>query len=445
MAEPIVAIVGRPNVGKSSLFNRILGRRIAVVDDIPGVTRDRLYAPVEWRDKRFRIVDTGGLVPDPDDSMIEQVKFQVGIAVREASLIWYVVDLIDGLSPDDHAVADMLRASGKRVFVVGNKADDMKIEMNLAEMYQLGFDDNLPVSAIHKNGIEPLLDRTVEVLPEQSDDDDEPSQTPIQVAVVGRPNAGKSSIINALIGETRMIVDDVPGTTRDSINVLFEKDAMRFELIDTAGMRRRNRIEKRSVEEHSVLRSTRSVQKADVTWLVLDISREISHQDQTIGAFAARHGKICIVVANKWDLIEKDNHTFNEYTQEIQDVFSAYDYLPIVFTSAVKGQRVENLLELTQRLFTVGSTRVATPILNDWLRGTTHEMPPPVVKSRRPSLKYITQVDILPPTFVIFTTMPDYIPEGYQRFLTNRLREAFDFEGVPIQLIFRDTHAERES
>lgn len=436
MNVPVVAIVGRPNVGKSSLFNRVVGKRVAVVEDTPGVTRDRLYAPVEWYGRTFLLVDTGGLDPHPDDSLIEQVKSQVEIAVTEASAIWFVVDVISGLAPDDFVVADRLRTSGKAVFVVAHKADNERLDVKASEVYELGFGAVFPVSSIHHRGVDDLLEATAEVLPD-APQTAETERAPIRIAVVGRPNAGKSSIVNALLGEARIIVDERPGTTRDAVNVRFDWQDTPFELVDTAGMRRRSRIEDASVEQHSVLRATTSVERSDVTWLVLDVTRGVSHQDKTIADFVHRQGKCCILVVNKWDLIEKDNATFARYTDTIRDEFRAFAYMPILFTSAITGQRIRNLLELSATLVKASVLRIPTPALNAFFREVLIAQPPPLVKNRRLALKYITQVAVRPPSFVVFANQPDAVPDSYRRYLEKRLRDQFGFDGVPLRLWFR--------
>lgn len=441
MNLPVVAIVGRPNVGKSSLFNRVLGRRLAVVEDIPGVTRDRLYAPVEWGGKAFSLVDTGGLDLNPDDTLIEQVKLQVEVAIAEAELIWFLVDVLAGLTPEDFVVAERLRAPGKPVFVVAHKADNERLDLKASEAYELGFERVYPVSSIHHRGVNELLAATAERLPPVSLFREPP---PIRIAVVGRPNVGKSSLINALLGEARLVVDDRPGTTRDAVNVRFDWNGTPFELVDTAGMRRRSRIELASVEQHSVLRATTSIEKSDVTWLVLDVTRGVAHQDQTIADFVHRRGKSCILVANKWDLIPKDNTTFARYSETIREEFRAFRYMPILFTSAVTGQRLQQLLELSVRLAETSRRRVPTPALNRFFREALAMQPPPMVKNRRLTLKYITQIGVEPPTFVVFANLPEAVPDSYQRYLENRLREAFAFEGVPLRLWFRSS-GERET
>ena len=442
MKKALVAVIGRPNVGKSSLFNRVIGRRTAVVDDMPGVTRDRLYADVKTGNAAFSLVDTGGLVPDADDPVIEQVRSQVSVAASEAALIWFVADAIDGLAPDDAAIADMLRRLGRPVVLAVNKADNPRLEMNAHDFHELGFETVVPVSAIHGRGIHELLDRTAErlqELPLEEENGGEQLNRPLRIAVVGRPNAGKSSIVNAALGEERVIVDSEPGTTRDAINAVFEWRGSRFELIDTAGIRRKTRIEARSVEQHSVLRATRSVERSDVTWLTLDVTREASHQDKTIMGFVARRGKLCILVANKWDLIEKDNDTYDEHAYRIRRAFRAFDHLPIVFTSAETGQRIETLLELSLQLYSAGSAQLSTPFLNDWLSRVVMERPPRMSNNRRPALKYITQAGVLPPTFLVFCTYPKLIQPSYARYLTNRLREEGGFEGAPIRFEFRNS------
>ena len=320
--------------------------------------------------------------------------------------------------------------------------------MDALEFHALGFEPVVPVSSIHGRGIHALLERTAERLRELPPDesgaaDEEPENRPLRIAVAGRPNAGKSSIVNAALGEERVIVSETPGTTRDAINAVFEWRGSLFELIDTAGIRRKTRIQERSVEQHSVLRATRSIERSDVTWLILDVTEEPSHQDKTIMGFAARRGKLCILVANKWDLIEKDDDTYDEYAYRIRRAFRSFDYLPIVFTSAETGQRVETLLELSQQLYTAGSSWLSTPHLNDWLSRTVMERPPRRVNNRRPALKYITQGGVLPPTFLVFCTYPKLIHQNYVRYMTNRLREEGGFEGAPLRFEFRNTRPER--
>ena len=437
MSKPIVAIVGRPNVGKSSLFNRLVKKRIAVVHDIPGVTRDRIYADINHHDKTFALVDTGGLVPFPDDDLIDMVRLQAQTAIDEAAVVLFVVDVIEGVTSEDMAIADILRKTQKPVLVVANKSDNPNLDNNAIEFYQLGLTDPIPISAIHNMGIGALLDEVVFAMPQIDEEKDEDNGS-IKIAVVGRPNAGKSSLINAILGEDRVIVDSAPGTTRDAVNITFQKDATSFELIDTAGLRRKARITN-ELEQYSVNRAIRSVQESDVAWLVLDTTREVAQQDKTIVNFIAEQGKACILAATKWDLVEKDNETYNRYVAELQYHLPHLDYVPVLFVSSVTQQRVMKLLDLTLTIHREYSMRIPTPQLNVVLSKATSKHQHPIIRGKRPSLKYITQIDIKPPTFVIFTNHPTGIRPDYESYLISSIREDFEFLGAPIRILYRQS------
>lgn len=435
MSKPIVAIVGRPNVGKSSLFNRLVKKRIAVVHEIPGVTRDRIYADIKYHDRTFTLVDTGGLVPFPDDDLIDMVQLQAQTAMDEAEVILFVVDVIEGVTPQDVIIAELLRKTKKPVLVIANKADNPNLDYNAMEFYQLGLSDPIPISAIHNMGINDLLDEVVFALP-QTDEESTEEISNIKIAVVGRPNAGKSSLINAILGEERVIVDSKPGTTRDAVNITFHRDGVCFELIDTAGLRRKARITD-ELETYSVNRAIRSVRESDVAWLVLDTTREVSQQDKSIANFIADQGKACILAATKWDLVEKDNYTYNKYMAELQFQLPHLSYVPVLFVSAVTRQRVMKLLDLSLMIHREYSMRIPTHELNVVLSKAISKHQHPIIEGKRPSLKYITQVDIKPPTFVIFTNHPTGIRPDYESYLISNIREDFGFLGAPIRIRYK--------
>jgi len=437
MDKPIVAIVGRPNVGKSSLFNRIIGKRIAVVHDTPGVTRDRLYADVEWDDKTFTIVDTGGMEVEPDDDLTKMVQLQVQTAIDEAQVILFVVDVVDGIMPQDAMIADLLRKTEKPIFLVANKSDNLERDYDAAEFYQFGLGTPMPVSAIHDAGIGDLMDEVAFAIEEKVyEETTEPNS--LKIAVVGRPNAGKSSLINAILGEERVIVAPEPGTTRDAINISFIKDGVNFELVDTAGMRRKARV-KDKLEKYSVSRAQNSIRKSDIAWLVLDTTREVAQQDKAIAKFIFNTGKACILAATKWDLVEKDNQTHNSYMRELQRQLSIINFAPVLFVSSKTLQRVMQLPTLSLAIHREYSMRIPTHQLNLALRSAVAAHQPPIVRNKRPSLKYITQVAIQPPTLIIFTNHPKGINPSYETYLINRFRDTFGFQGAPIKIWFRQS------
>ena len=471
--HPIVAIVGRPNVGKSSLFNRITAsapvrpqqtspdfedngdgtpqrnksrnarksrtaRKVAVVHDIPGVTRDRNYADVEWDSRFFTIVDTGGLDIDPNDQLIDNVQSQVDTALAEASLILFVVDARTGVMPHDLTVADKLRAAGKPIFLVVNKVDSDRFRNEAAEFYALGFSEPTWTSCVQNEGIQELLDRVVEVLPDTDDETPNSTSTAMKIAIVGRPNVGKSSLINNLLGEERMIVDERPGTTRDAVNMRIVHDNIPFEVVDTAGMRRKSAIND-ELESVTVQRAIRSIRQSDIAVLILDVTQEIAQQDKTIASFIERQGKASVLVMNKWDLIEKDNTTHPVYMDKMDAELPQLDYVPRVFVSAVTGQRVTHILEVALEVYREYCTRIPTPDLNQLLLELRNAHPPPRVKGVRPALKYITQVETKPPTFLIFGRNLHRIRPPYEAYLINNIREEFGFNGTPIRIFYRQS------
>ena len=459
---PIVAIVGRPNVGKSSLFNRIAAsapvmlpninddteteahstrkrrpsRKRAVVHDTPGVTRDRNYADVEWEDRTFTIVDTGGLDIDPDDPLIDNVQAQVDAALDEASLILFVVDARTGIMPHDMTIADKLRTTDKPIFLVVNKVDTDRFRNEAAEFYALGFPEPMWTSCVQNDGIRELLDEIVDSLPEVEEIHDRTSSA-IKIAIVGRPNVGKSSLINNLLGEERMIVDDRPGTTRDAVNIQLDHDNIPFEIVDTAGMRRKSSI-KDDLESATVQLAIHSIRQSDIAVLVLDVTEEVAQQDKTIAKFIERQGKASILVLNKWDLIaDKDNTTHPAFMERLDVQLPQLDYVPRVFTSAATGQRVTQILATTLEVYREYCTHIPTPALNELLIELRNAHPPPRVKGVRPALKYITQVETKPPTFLIFGRNINRVSQPYESYLVNNIRNEFGFHGTPIRIFYR--------
>ena len=439
MGKPVVAIVGRPNVGKSSLFNLIAKRQIAVVHDRPGVTRDRIYADVEWEDSQFTIVDTGGLDLAPQDELIDSVQWQVEIALNEARIILFVVDVKTGIMPQDLIVTEMLRKTDKPILLVVNKADNVKREMEGAEFYELGFGEPFFISCAHNIGAMALLDEVVFALPASNGKETGSATRGIKVAIVGRPNVGKSSLINALLGEDRMIVNDRPGTTRDAVNISFVHDMIRFELSDTAGMRRKSVIDD-ELEQATVQRAVRSIRKSDISWLTVDATQEIANQDKMIASYIAKEGKACIIVVNKWDLIEKDNATYNQFVESIRRQMPQLSYVPLHFISAKTGQRVKNLLDLALTIHREYSTSVPTHELNELLSYLKNSHQPARSGKRRPTLKYITQIKTQPPTFLLFARHARKITADYEAYLINGIREAFGFTGAPLRIYYRSAN-----
>ncbi|KPU28303.1 GTP-binding protein Der [Caloranaerobacter sp. TR13] len=435
MARPVVAIVGRPNVGKSTLFNRIAGRRIAIVEDKPGVTRDRIYAEAEWLNKYFTLIDTGGIEPDTEDIILLQMRRQAQIAIDTADVILFVVDGIEGLTSTDREVANMLRKSKKKVLLVCNKIDTPMTPDTIYEFYELGLGDPIAISASQGLGIGDLLDEVIEHFPE--DKDTEYEEGVIKVAVIGKPNAGKSSLINKILGEERVIVSEIPGTTRDAIDTPFQVGEDKFVFIDTAGIRRRKKINE-NVEKYSVIRSLTAIERADVCLLVIDSLESVTEQDAKIAGYAHENGKATIIIMNKWDLVEKDDKTYLRYEKEIRERLSFMSYAPIIFISAKTGQRVNRILDLIKKVSNNHSMRISTGVLNDIIGEAVLMNQPPSDKGRRLKIYYGTQVGIKPPKFVIFINDRELMHFSYQRYLENQIRQTFGFEGTPIQLEFKE-------
>ena len=438
MSNPVIAIVGRPNVGKSTLFNKLIGERRAIVEDTPGVTRDRIYGETEWRGRRFTVIDTGGIEPGSGDVILSQMRVQAEIAIESADVIIFMCDSRTGLLSDDIDVAKMLRRSGKPVIPVVNKCDSVgRIPSEFYEFYELGFDtDPVAVSSISGTGTGDMLDEVIRILPE--DAGGEPDDGGIKVAVIGKPNAGKSSIINRIAGEERVIVSDIPGTTRDAIDTRVENEWGTYTFVDTAGIRRGSKI-KDSVEHYSVLRAHTAAERADVCLIMIDASEGITEQDEKIAGIAHDAGRASIIVVNKWDAVEdKESDSVKKYTDKIRSALSYMPYAPVLFVSAKTGQRVVKLFEAINRVYANSVMRISTGTLNDVLADAVTRVQPPTDKGKRLKVFYMTQVQTAPPTFVIFCNNAELFHFSYQRYIENCLRETFGFEGTPIKLVIRE-------
>ncbi len=436
MAKPIVAVVGRPNVGKSTLFNRIAEERISIVEDTPGVTRDRIYAEAEWLNHKFTLVDTGGLEPESEDIILKQMYTQAQIAIETADVILFVVDVKTGVTDADMQVANILRKANKPVVLAVNKMDDLrKYGMDIYEFYQLGIGEPFGVSAGQAIGLGDLLDEVVKNFPKEAEYEEEDDI--IKVAIVGKPNVGKSSLINKILGEERVIVSDIAGTTRDAIDTPYEKDGQKYVFIDTAGMRRKSKI-KESIEKYSIIRAVAAVERADVCVLMINATEGITDQDTKIAGIAHEAGKPTIIVVNKWDLIEKDNKTMNNFIKEIDKEFKYMSYAPKMFISALTGQRVHKLFETINYCSQNSTRRISTGMLNDVLIEAMALNQPPAEKGRPLKIYYITQVSVKPPTFILFVNDTELLHFSYKRYIENQLRDAFGFSGTPIHFITRN-------
>ncbi|MBO7196457.1 MAG: ribosome biogenesis GTPase Der [Clostridia bacterium] len=436
MSKPIVAIVGRPNVGKSTLFNKLIGERRSIVEDTPGVTRDRIYAEAEWNDKRFLLVDTGGIEPKSDDTILKQMRNQAEIAIATADVIVFMCDIHAGLVADDRDIAIMLKKSGKPIVLVVNKVDRVgELPYEFYEFYELGFDrEPIALSSLHGTGSGDLLDAVIEEC--NFDDDGLDDENVINVAVIGKPNAGKSSIINRMCGEERVIVSDIAGTTRDAVDTRIENELGVYNFIDTAGIRRHSKVEDR-IEKFSVIRANMAIERADVCLLMIDAADGVTEQDEKIAGLAHEAGKACIIVINKWDSIEKENNTVKEYTKNIRTALSYMPYAPIAFVSALTGQRVRNLSEMINQVYYESRRRITTGVLNDLLNDATTRVQPPSDKGKRLKVYYMTQTSIAPPTFVIFCNSEELFHFSYRRYIENCLRDTFGFNGTPIKIVIR--------
>ncbi|HLT82474.1 MAG TPA: ribosome biogenesis GTPase Der [Cyclobacteriaceae bacterium] len=430
----IVAIVGRPNVGKSTLFNRLVEKRQAIMDNEPGVTRDRHYGYAEWCGKNFTVIDTGGYVTGSEDKFESAIREQVKLAIEESSAIIFVVDVRDGLTGFDKDFANILRASNKPVYIAANKTDTPDKTPLAAEFYQLGLGDIFPISAENGAGTGDLLDEVIKAFPDPGPEDPEGGVP--RIAIVGRPNVGKSSFLNALVGTERSIVTDEAGTTRDAIHTHYKMYGKNFILVDTAGIRRKSRV-KDDIEFYSVLRALNALENCDVCIVVIDAERGLESQDVNIISLAHRQGKGIVLMVNKWDLIEKDSKTSDQYKRHILEKLAPIDYLPIIFASALTRQRIFQVIEMAVAVFERKNTKIPTSVLNDKMLPEITHYPPPAIKGKHIQIKYITQLKARFPTFAFFCNLPQYIQTPYERFLENKLRAHFDFEGVPLRLIFR--------
>ena len=437
MSKPIIAIVGRPNVGKSTLFNKLIGERRSIVEDTPGVTRDRIYGETEWCGRKFVVIDTGGIEPKTDSEILTQMKFQAEIAIEDSDVIVFMCDVRTGLTANDRDIAIMLKKSGKPIVPCINKCDSVgHLPYEFYEFYELGFEcDPVAVSSVHGSGTGDLLDECVKAIGEwdYTDEDDDS----VKVAVIGKPNAGKSSIINKMLGQQRLIVSNIAGTTRDAVDTKLENEYGKFTMIDTAGIRRQSKIND-NIEKYSVLRAHMAVERADVCLIMIDAGTGITEQDEKIAGIAHESGKASIIVVNKWDSIVKDNSTVNEFTRKIRESLAYMPYAPIIFVSAKTGQRIGDLFEKILYVQNQSNMRISTGMLNDVLGEATMRTQPPTDKGKRLKIYYMTQISVAPPTFVIFCNNAELFHFSYQRYIENCLRETFGFTGTPIKLIIRE-------
>lgn len=436
MAKSVVAVVGRPNVGKSTLFNKLTGSRLSIVDDTPGVTRDRIYGDCEWLNNKFLLVDTGGIEPDSNDVILSQMRAQAQIAIETADVIIFVTNLRDGVVASDYEVASMLQKSGKPIVLCVNKCDSIgDVDPEFYEFYNLGLGDPIAVSAVHGHGTGDLLDEVVKFLPQQLEEDDDDEI--IYVAVIGKPNVGKSSLVNKISGSQRAIVSDIAGTTRDSTDTLIENKYGKFNFIDTAGLRRKSRVSD-AIEKYSIIRARTAVERANVCVIMIDAQEGFTEQDSKVAGIALEQGKACIIAVNKWDAVEKDGNTMNAYRKKLENDFSFMSYAPIMFISAKTGQRIERLYEMIAFVHSQNSMRISTGKLNEVLADATVRVQPPSDKGKRLKIYYMTQASTRPPTFVFFVNNAQLFHFSYQRYLENQIREVFGLDGTPVRFIIRE-------
>ena len=439
MNKPLVAIVGRPNVGKSTFFNKIAGKRISIVEDVPGVTRDRIHADAEWLGHAFTLVDTGGIDPHSDDALLSQMRAQAQIAIDLADVICFFTDAREGLTEDDKDVSNLLRRTGKPVILVVNKIDYLGLNDSMYEFYELGLGDPLGISSVNMLGFGDLLDRIVSFFPDDSADNADTEEPAIQVAIVGRPNVGKSSLTNRLLGQERTMVSNIPGTTRDAIDAAcFSEDGTAFNLIDTAGMRKKSSIEGESLERYSVLRSIAAIRRCDVALVLIDANDGVTEQDTKIAGLVHEEGKAAIIVVNKWDALEKETGTLEKYRKEVIEKLKFMDYAPVMFVSAKTGQRVQSVFQKAREVYETARRRITTGVLNDVLNDATDNLQPPLQGTRRLKIYYATQTGVQPPTFVLFVNDEKLMSFSYERYLENYFRKTFPLEGTPIRFVLRE-------
>jgi GTP-binding protein len=435
MAQRVVAVVGRPNVGKSTLFNRLTGSRISIVEDTPGVTRDRIYHEVEWNGETFMLIDTGGIEPITDSTLLVQMRDQAQVAIEHADVILFMCDLQSGMTDSDNDIATMLRKARKPVIVIVNKVDSIgATPAEFYEFYGLGFEDVFPLSSLSGTGTGDILDRVLELLPKEEEEENDDDR--IRIAVIGKPNAGKSSIINKICGEDRVIVSDMAGTTRDAVDTYVENKYGKYVLVDTAGIRRNAKIEDK-IEKYSVLRANMAVENSDVCLVMIDANQGVTAQDEHIAGIAHNAGKASVIVVNKWDLLDKDNSTFDNYRKDVYNALSYMTYAPVVFVSAKTGQRVDKIFTLVNDAYKESCKRITTGVLNDFLSDITDRVQPPTDKGRRLKIYYMTQTTTNPPTFALFCNSAELFHYSYQRYIENCLRKTFGFEGTPIRLVIK--------
>lgn len=436
MSKPIVAVVGRPNVGKSTLFNKLIGKRLSIVDDTPGVTRDRIYGDAEWNNRKVMLVDTGGIEPKTDDVILSGMRSQAQLAIETAQVIIFVTDVKVGVTAADSEIASMLQKSGKPVVLCVNKCDGIgDIPLEFYEFYNLGLGDPVAVSSVHGHGTGDLLDAVFEHLSFEDDGADEDDV--IQVAVIGKPNAGKSSLINCISGEERSIVSEIAGTTRDAIDTFVENEKGKFNFIDTAGLRRKSRVDDK-IEKYSILRAQMAIERSDVCVIMIDGVEGFTEQDSKVAGLAMEQGKACIIAVNKWDAVEKDGTTMDSYRKKLMKDFSFMPYAPIIFISAKTGQRIDRLYELITYVHSQNTMRISTGMLNDILADATARVQPPTDKGKRLKIYYMTQASTRPPTFVCFCNRAELFHFSYQRYLENQIRSTFGLEGTPVRFVIRE-------
>ena len=438
MSKPLVAIVGRPNVGKSTFFNKMAGKRISIVEDTPGVTRDRVHADVEWLGHSFTLIDTGGIDPKSDDQLLSQMRAQAQVAMDLADVICFFTDARDGLTDDDRDVANLLRRTGKPVLLVVNKIDYMGLNDQMYEFYELGLGDPIGISSVNMLGFGDLLDEIIKLFPEDSSEAADES-SPIQIAIVGRPNVGKSSLTNRLLGQERTMVSDIPGTTRDAIDTPFTaEDGTVYNIIDTAGIRRKRSVEDESLEHFSVLRSIAAIRRCDVALLLINAEDGVTEQDTKIAGLIHEEGKGVVIIVNKWDLIEKETGTFEKYQKEVLSALKFMDYAPVLCISAKSGQRVNTVFQTVKAVYETSCRRITTGVLNDVLNDAMNDLQPPIQGTRRLKIYYATQCSVQPPTFILFVNDETLMVFSYERYLENYFRKTFDFTGTPIRFILRE-------